>query len=98
MRLMTEVTERRIMHDITRGYTQLKYSEISSHYFCVDHNTAVLQTLKKDITMQSVFFGSNICEGFLNVLILAGIGLIFFLVNGIVLCLRFSMRIILITH
>lgn len=55
MRLMTEVTERRIMHNITRGYKQLKCSEISSHYFCVDRNTAVLQTLKEDITMQSVF-------------------------------------------
>lgn len=42
------------MHNITKGYIQLKYSEISSHYFCVDPNTAVLQTLKDDITMQSV--------------------------------------------
>lgn len=33
--------ERRIMHNTTEGHIQLKYSEISSHYFCVDHNTAV---------------------------------------------------------
>lgn len=33
-----------IMHSISKGNIQC--SEISSHYFCVDHNTAVPQPVK----------------------------------------------------
>lgn len=32
------------MHNITKG--NIQFIEISSHYFRVDHNTAVLQTVK----------------------------------------------------